>query len=123
MTDRAQCEFLVPPDALIRVDGRTGVEREVYDPPADLCSWALYAAEKLKDTLRKVAKSLRVAGGLPEPPPADERTPLAPGRPDPALVPGAPASPGEPQPGAAPVPRQRKAGLDLPGKASPDIRP
>lgn len=47
---RPQCEYLVPPDAMVRVDARTGVEREVYDPPADLCSWALYAAEKLKDT-------------------------------------------------------------------------
>lgn len=46
---REPCEFLVPPDAMIRVDARTGKETEIYDPPADLCSWALYQAERFRN--------------------------------------------------------------------------
>ena len=70
-------------------------------------------SEKLKDTLRKVARSLRVAGGLPEPPP-EERLLPAPTRAGPATAP-APANP-EPQPSQpAPAGRQRRAVLDLPG--------
>ena len=73
-------------------------------------------SDKLKDTLRKVAKSLRVAGGLPEPPPTEERTPPAPSRAAPPTAPGAAPAPEATPPGPATGPaRQRKAGLDLPG--------
>jgi penicillin-binding protein 1A len=73
-------------------------------------------SEKLKDTLRKVAKSLRVAGGLPEPPP-EERVLPTPGRPGPAAVPESP------QPAPPSSARQRKAGLELPGAAASAARP
>ncbi|MBS0241925.1 MAG: PBP1A family penicillin-binding protein, partial [Proteobacteria bacterium] len=66
--------------------------------------------DKLKDTLRKVAKSLRLAGGIPEPV-APDPAPAQPKGPAPTAPRSTPAAP---QP-ASPAVRQRKAGLELPG--------
>ena len=71
-------------------------------------------SDKLKDTLRKVAKSLRVAGGLPEPPP-DERVLSPASRQGPSAAP-TPNPEAPPQP--SPAVRQRKAGLDVPRAAA-----
>ena len=81
-------------------------------------------SEKLKDTLRKVAKSLRVAAGLPEPPP-EERTLQAPGRAGPLAPPSGPTpvAPENPQPQAAPPVRQRKAGLESRVEEVRGVRP
>jgi hypothetical protein len=46
---RGQCEYLVPPDAMFHVDDATGLETVIDNPTAEFCSWALYAAERLKN--------------------------------------------------------------------------
>jgi penicillin-binding protein 1A len=72
-------------------------------------------SEKLKETLRKVAKMLRVAGGLPEPA-TEDRGLGVPLRPSPAAPLEGVAPPAETAPQApTPVPRQRKAGLAIEG--------
>ncbi len=71
-------------------------------------------SEKLKETLRKVARSLRVAGGLPEPA-VEERSQLQqPARPAPVPQPSEAAPP----PATVPSGRQRKAGLESQGNGS-----
>ncbi len=74
-------------------------------------------SEKLKEALRKVARSLRVAGGLPEPA-ADDRSSLpSPARP--AGAPGQPPAETAP-PATSPAARQRKAGLETP-RSEPSV--
>lgn len=57
MTERTQCEYLVPPDVLIRVDAATGRETHVRNPAPDLCAWALYAADRLKGAPRWLVRN------------------------------------------------------------------
>ncbi|MDX2159021.1 MAG: penicillin-binding transpeptidase domain-containing protein, partial [Hyphomicrobiaceae bacterium] len=85
--------------------------------------------DRLKEALRNVAKSMRVAAGLPEPPPP-EPTPGPPAavRPGPASAPGGGAPPGAGTPTAPSGPsggtgRQRKAGLEALSPAGTSARP
>ncbi|MGE0701979.1 MAG: transglycosylase domain-containing protein, partial [Hyphomicrobiaceae bacterium] len=68
-------------------------------------------SERMRETLRTVARSMRLAGGIPEPPP-EERLPAAPVRANPSPAQGASPSPA-PAPTDSPS-RQRKAGHALP---------
>ena len=68
-------------------------------------------SDKLRATLKTVAKSMRVAGGLPEPQPAADELPAAA---PPRAAPVAPAPSNGPAPSPGPQRPQRRAGFDLP---------
>lgn len=74
-------------------------------------------SEKLKETLRNIARSLRVAGGIPEPSPEERGQTPPPSRP--ATLPGQALPPEADPPAPVPAAGQRRALLDLPDRASP----
>jgi len=74
-------------------------------------------SEKLKETLRNIARSLRVAGGIPEPSSEERGQTPPPSRP--AVPPGQASPPEADPPASIPTGRQRRALLDARDGAQP----